>query len=77
MTNIKSKYTTKKGVVMAQINITVKDDVEAKFNELCDGVSRSAVFSQLVKEAYAKKLLAEGGIYHTAPTPKKPYSILG
>lgn len=77
MTNVKSKYTTKKGVVMSQINITVREDIEGLFDKLCDGVSRSAVFSQLVKEAYAKKLLAEGGFLPTAPAPKKPYSILG
>ncbi len=77
MADIRSKYTTKKGIVMSQINITVREDIEDLFNKLCDGVSRSAVFSQLVKEAYAKKLLAEGGFVPTASTPKKPYSILG
>lgn len=71
MTN--ASYTTKKGVVMVQLNVSVRDDVAHKFNELCDGVSKSAVFTQLVKDAYAKKIMTS---YGAQPT-KKSYSILG
>ncbi len=68
-----ASYTTKKGHVMVQMNVSVRDDVAHKFNELCDGVSKSAVFTQLVKDAYTKKITTS---YGAQPT-KKPYSILG
>lgn len=73
----KSSYVTKKGAVMVQLNVSVRIDIADKFTELCDGVSKSAVFTQLVKEAYAKKVMADYGVQPAAVPTRKPYSILG
>lgn len=65
-----STYTTKKGV-MHQVNLSVSDDINNKFIELCNGDSKSVLFSQWVRE----KHLAKFGAQPTAPC--KTYSILG
>jgi hypothetical protein len=67
-----STYTTKKGT-MHQVNLSVHDDINTKFNELCDGDSKSVVFAQWVKE----KHLAKFGVQPAAPTVAKKYNILG
>lgn len=78
-----SAYTTKKGIVMVQLNVSVREDVARQFDELCDGVSKSAVFSQLVRESYTKKILSGYDDFlksQSAPPPppvRKHYSILG
>ena len=65
-------YKTKKGI-KHQVNFAVLDDVNAKFLELCEGDSRSVVFSQWVRERY----LAKFGVQPITPAVVKKYSILG
>ena len=66
-----STYSTKKGT-MHQINVSVSEDINAKFIELCDGDSKSVIFSQWVKE----KHLAKFGAMAPVAT-RKAYGILG
>lgn len=65
-----STYMTKKGVAMKQLNLTVRADVADKFEELCAGMSKSVIFTQLINEKSAEKTIA-------AAKPLKQYSILG
>lgn len=62
-----STYKRKNGVVMKQINIAVREDIADKFDTLCDGVSKSAIFTQWVNEKAREQLKTE----------KPSYSILG
>lgn len=62
-----STYQRKDGTTMKQINIAVREDIADKFDTLCDGLSRSAIFSQWVNEKARGQLKTE----------KPSYSILG
>jgi hypothetical protein len=50
-----SNYTTKKGI-MTQLNLAITKETLDKFNTICQGDSKSVVFSQLVREAYLQNL---------------------
>ena len=66
-----STYTTKNGVKMRQINLAVQSEIADKFDTLCEGLSRSVIFTQLINDklTQSKKI----------PTKKAEpvYSILG
>lgn len=62
-----STYQRKNGVVMKQINLAVREDIAEKFDHLCDGLSKSAIFTQWVNEKAKEQLKTE----------KPSYSILG
>ena len=69
-----STYQRKNGVVMKQINLAVRGDIADKFNMICDGVSKSAIFTQWVNEKAREQLL----IQPAHEVKEKPsYSILG
>ena len=69
-------YKTKKGI-KHQVNFAVLDDVNAKFLELCEGDSRSVVFSQWVRERYLAKFGAQPAAPAAAATSRKVYGVLG
>lgn len=68
-----STYQRKNGVVMKQINLAVREDIAEKFDRLCDGLSKSAIFTQWVNEK-AREQLAQ--FSEVAPAKKPTYSIL-
>lgn len=68
-----STYQRKNGVVMKQINLAVREDIAEKFDCLCDGLSKSAIFTQWVNEK-AREQLAQSS--EVAPAKKPTYSIL-
>lgn len=72
---INSKYQRKNGTIMKQINLAVKEDIADKFNYLCDGLSKSAIFSQWVNEKAKKMNLIEPS--EKKVNTKSKYSILG
>ena len=72
---INSTYKRKNGVVMKQFNLAVKEDIADKFNQLCDGLSKSAIFSQWVNEK-AKEMNLTQPLEKKVNTKTK-YSILG
>tara|TARA_R110000822_G_scaffold7252_6_gene29883 strand:- start:444 stop:680 length:237 start_codon:yes stop_codon:yes gene_type:complete len=45
-----STYTTKNGVKMRQINLAVQSEIADKFDTLCEGLSRSVIFTQLIND---------------------------
>lgn len=68
-----STYMTAKGVEMRQINLAVRADVADKFDAMCDGLSRSVIFTQLVNEKAAENNINERlNSHQVQPT----YSIL-
>jgi hypothetical protein len=66
-----STYMTAKGVEMRQINLAVRADVADKFDAMCDGLSRSVIFTQLVNEK-----MASANIKGEEPKAEINYSIL-
>jgi len=68
-----STYQRKNGVVMKQINLAVRADIAEKFDTLCNGLSKSAIFTQWVNEK-AREQLAQ--FSEVAPAKKPTYSIL-
>jgi len=72
---INSKYQRKNGTIMKQINLAVKEDIADKFNYLCDGLSKSAIFSQWVNEKAKEMNLIEPS--EKKVNTKSKYSILG
>lgn len=72
-----STYATKKGTKY-QLNISIGEKENKQLDELCDGVPKSVVFGQWIKE----KHLAAFGVQPTEKTqnetpPRKIYNILG
>ncbi len=69
-----STYKRKNGVVMKQINLAVREDIAEKFEQLCGGLSKSAIFTQLVNE----KARDQSMTLKAVNIPKEPpiYSIL-
>jgi len=72
-----STYETKKGT-MYQLNVSIPEKINKQLEDLCDGVPKSVVFNQWIKE----KHLAAFGLQPTAKTqnetpPRKIYNILG
>ena len=65
-------YSTRNGL-NAQLNLAIKKDTLDKFHELCQGDSKSVIFSQWVREKYALHL-ATAQAQPVAPTK---YGILG
>lgn len=69
-----STYQRKNGVVMKQINLAVREDIADKFDMICYGVSKSAIFTQWVNEKAREQLLVQPA----HEVKEKPnYSILG
>lgn len=68
-----STYQRKNGVVMKQINLAVREDIADKFDMICDGVSKSAIFTQWVNEKAREQLLVQPA--HEVKE-KTSYSIL-
>lgn len=66
-----STYMTAKGVEMRQINLAVRADIADKFDAMCDGLSRSVIFTQLINEK-----MASANIKGEHPQDAVNYSIL-
>jgi len=62
-----SSYLTAKGVHMRQLNFSVSEETAERFDNICMGLSRSVIFTQMLN-SYVKNDGAE------EPTPT--YSIL-
>ena len=76
-----STYQRKNGVVMKQINLAVREDIAEKFDRLCDGLSKSAIFTQWVNEKTRESLVATNEQLITlkavnVPKEHPSYSIL-
>jgi len=69
-----STYQRKNGVVMKQINLAVREDIAEKFDRLCDGLSKSAIFTQWVNEKAREQLITLKAV--NVPKEHPSYSIL-
>lgn len=69
-----STYQRKNGVVMKQINLAVRADIAEKFDRLCNGLSKSAIFTQWVNEKVKEQLVTLKEV--NIPKEHPSYSIL-